>query len=98
RCAASRRPAPAGSPRHPTPRSPDRAPPDRDRARGPGPTQESSSALTVGGLGSRYLAERMAKPSVPPLLRQLTTDPLGLGSAARSRCPGPADQIGRAHV
>jgi len=27
----------------------------------------------------------MAKPSVPPLLRQLTADPLGLGSAARSR-------------
>src|SRR5438128_9579086 len=27
----------------------------------------------------------MAKPSVPPLLRQLATDPLGLGSAARSR-------------
>src|SRR3989442_7062815 len=27
----------------------------------------------------------MAKPSVPPLVRQLTADPLGLGSAARSR-------------
>src|SRR5437879_5199450 len=27
----------------------------------------------------------MAKPSLPPLIRQLTTDPLGLGSAARSR-------------
>src|SRR5947199_5107312 len=27
----------------------------------------------------------MAKPSVPPLLRQLTADSLGLGSAARSR-------------
>src|SRR5207245_4902155 len=29
--------------------------------------------------------ERMAMPSVPPLLRQLTADPLGFGSAARSR-------------